>query len=202
MKSGGFLGASVVAAFVASLCCILPVILGIAGVSALGAAAAFGIWRPYLLVISFALLGTGMYFAYRPAQQHCQPGASCVRHTMGRSGRVALWIVTALVTFFAAFPYFSGPIAERLLSTRTKGAIVVASASATIERVILTVEGMDCPACASTIEKQLKAIPGISRASVSYEQHKAEVEYDPSVISLKQIEAAIRERGYRVQRAS
>ncbi len=64
MKERAFLGASVVAAVVASFCCILPIVFAVAGVSILGASAAFAAWRPYLLIGTFALLGLGFYFAY------------------------------------------------------------------------------------------------------------------------------------------
>lgn len=206
MNSRSWLGASILAALAASFCCILPIVFAVAGASVVGAAAAFAAWRPYLLVLTFVLLGVGFYFAYRPVKQQCEPDSACARPAMGRSGRAGLWIAAAVVALFAAFPYYSGPMAEWVLSNggnvRVNGVVLEEAGSARIERVTLAVEGMDCPACASTIEKQLKAIPGVKRASVSYEQRRAEVEYDASAVNLGRIEAAIREHGYRVQKAS
>ena len=117
MKTRTFLGASVAAAIVASFCCILPIVFAVAGVSIVGASAAFAAWRPYLLAVTFALLGLGFYYAYRPAKEACEPGAVCARPGVGRSGRIALWIAALLVVAFAAFPYYSGPVANLLLDT-------------------------------------------------------------------------------------
>jgi copper chaperone CopZ len=195
------MGASVVAAILASFCCILPILFALAGVSIVGAAAAFAAWRPYLLGLTFALLGFGFYFAYRPAKQACEPGAVCARPGLGRSGRFALWMVTILVLAFAAFPYYSGPVANLILS---EGAPVSVQERDTpkLERAVLAVEGMDCPACASSLESKLKAMPGVSKAHVSYETGKAEVEFDSAKIALTQIENAIQETGFRFRKLS
>ncbi len=199
MNPRTFFGASVVAAVVASFCCILPIVFAVAGISIVGASAAFAAWRPFLLAATFALLGLGFYFAYRPAKQVCEPDAACARPRISRSGRLMLWITTLLVLAFAAFPYYSGPVANWILSERQGGA-VAAQTAPKLERAVLAVEGMDCPACASTMEKKLKAIPGVSKASVWYKEGKAEVEYDRAAVRLEQVENAIKEAGYRVQK--
>ena len=118
MKDKAFLGASVIAAFAASLCCILPIAFVLLGVGIAGAAAFFATWRPLLLTITFLLLGFGFYFAYRKPGRTCEPGLACERPGGNRTGRTWLWIATALVIVFAAFPYYSGPVANLLLSKR------------------------------------------------------------------------------------
>lgn len=118
MKDKAFVGASVVAAIAASMCCVLPIVFVLLGVGVAGAAAFFATWRPLLLVITFALLGVGFYFAYRKPQEACEPGSACELPTAKRRGRLWLWIATAFVILFAAFPYYSGPIAKLLLSNR------------------------------------------------------------------------------------
>ncbi len=201
MNSKTFLGASVAAAVVASFCCILPIVFAVAGISIVGAAGLFAAWRPYLLVVTFALLGLGFYFAYRPAQQACEPGAVCARPGTSRAGRIALWVVTVAVLAFASFPYYSGPVAELILSSRQEKA-ASARPAPKIERVLLAVEGMDCTACASAVEKKLKSLAGVHKASVSYETGRAQVEYDGAVVGLEQIENAVRDAGYRARKLS
>ena len=115
MKDKAFVGASVVAALTASMCCILPIVFVLLGVGVAGAAAFFATWRPLLLVITFALLGTGFYFAYRKPKP-CAPGEACELPTAKWTGRLWLWIATAFVILFAAFPYYSGPVAKFVLS--------------------------------------------------------------------------------------
>ncbi len=59
------------------------------------------------------------------------------------------------------------------------------------------VEGMDCSACATAIEKKLRDLTGVQSATVSYEQKRATVEFDPSKITAAQLEQAIQDAGYR-----
>jgi hypothetical protein len=113
-----FAAGSVLAAIIASFCCILPIVFALTGFSILGASALFDAWRPYLLGVTFGLLGLGFYFAYRPKKEQCAPGSACAMPVTNRSGRLMLWISTAAVVLFAAFPYYSGPVAEWLLSNR------------------------------------------------------------------------------------
>ncbi len=116
MKEKAFVGASVVAAIAASLCCILPIIFVLVGAGIAGAAAFFATWRPLLLIITFLLLALGFYLAYREPSHACEPGMACERPAVARAGRIWLWIATAFVILFAAFPYYSGKVANLLLS--------------------------------------------------------------------------------------
>jgi hypothetical protein len=113
-----FAAGSVFAAIIASFCCILPIVFALTGFSILGASALFDVWRPYLLGLTFGLLGLGFYFAYRPRKEQCAPGSACAMPVTNRSGRLMLWLATAAVILFAAFPYYSGAVAEWLLSNR------------------------------------------------------------------------------------
>jgi len=113
-----FAAGSVFAAIIASFCCILPIVFALTGVSILGASALFDAWRPYLLGLTFGLLGLGFYFHYRPRKEQCAPGSACAMPVTNRSGRLMLWLATATVVLFAAFPYYSGAVAEWLLSNR------------------------------------------------------------------------------------
>jgi MerT mercuric transport protein len=113
-----FAAGSVFAAIIASFCCILPIVFALTGFSILGASALFDAWRPYLLGLTFGLLGLGFYFAYRSRREQCAPGSACAIPTTNRSGRLMLWLATAAVVLFAAFPYYSGAVAEWLLANR------------------------------------------------------------------------------------
>ncbi len=113
-----FAAGSIFAAIIASFCCILPIVFALTGFSILGASALFDTWRPYLLGLTFGLLGLGFYFAYRPRKEQCAPDSVCAMPATKRSGRLMLWIATGAVILFAAFPYYSGQVAEWLLANR------------------------------------------------------------------------------------
>ena len=189
---------SMMAAVVASFCCILPIVFAVTGFTVMGASAAFARWRPYLLALTAGLLGFGFYFAYRPAKAECGPNGICARPVPKRSGRLMLWLATATIMVLAGFPYFSGPVAELLLSSKNSGPALVNQAR--LEYASIAIEGMDCVACATAVENRLKAVSGVHEAKVTLESSTAEVRYDPGSVSVEQLEKAIQDAGYRVRK--
>jgi len=196
-RSSLFMTSSVVAAILASFCCILPIVFALTGLTVIGASALFAEWRPYLLVATFGLLGFGFYFSYRPARSDCTSGV-CTMPAPKRSGRLMLWLATAAVVAFAAFPYFSGTVAEFLLSQSNSAAARTSQGPPSLQHASIAIEGMDCAACATAIENKLKAVPGVREAKVSFEQGTAEVDYETGSASIEQLEKAVQEAGYRV----
>jgi mercuric ion transport protein len=199
-KSGSlFVAGSLFAAIVASFCCILPIVFAIAGVSIVGASGLFAAWRPYLLGLTFGLLGLGFYFAYRPKKEACAPGSVCAMPATKRPGRLMLWIASGTVALFAAFPYYSGPVAGSLLSH-----ISIRAASQPAQPVVkhatFGIDGMDCAACARAVESKLRAVPGVRSATASFEEKNAKVDYDPKSATPSQMEKAIQDAGYRVRK--
>lgn len=188
-----FAAGSVFAAIIASFCCILPIVFAVTGFSVLGASAVFDAWRPYLLGLTFGLLGLGFYFAYRPRKEQCAPDSACAMPATNRSGRWMLWLATGGVVLFAGFPYYSGTVAELVLSGTSSAA---ASESPKLAHASFVVEGMNCAGCASAVENKLKTLNGVRTVTVSVESRKAEIDYDPHATNVSQLEKAIKEAGY------
>lgn len=194
-----FVAGSIVAAALASFCCILPVVFALTGLTVVGAAAAFAAWRPYLLAATCVLLGLGVYFAYRTPREGCAAGSVCAAPASRRRVRVTLWLAAALAAGLAAFPYFSGPVAEFVLSGSPSGSHSTKPEVSRFKTASLSIEGMDCPGCATAIQNKLVAVRGVRRARVSFERRAAEIEYDPGVVSVDQLEEVVREAGYRAR---
>ncbi len=199
MKEKAFIGASLLGAMAASLCCILPIVFALAGAGIVGASAFFEAWRPVLLTVTAALLGLGFYFAYRK-QKACAPGSTCENPAVNRAGRKWLWIATCFVFTLAAFPYYSGPVAAFLLSdhgdSQEGGAGEVK-----LMRASFTIEGMTCPACVKSVESGLLELRGVRKVSVSYEKSRADVEFDSSIVTIEQLQGAIQKAGYKTRSA-
>ena len=209
MKDRAFLGASVAAAIVASLCCILPIVFAVAGFSIIRASAFFAAWRPYLLAATFALLALGFYFAYRPPRQECEPGTVCARPGTGRTVRVMLWIAAFAVFAFAAFPYYSGRMAE-LIPGGDSGGPVAAQSTPKVERVVamakeatakFKVTGMTCGACVASVKKALSKTKGVKSAEVSLEKELATVVYDDRQVNQQQLREAVNKTGFKAEPA-
>lgn len=67
-----------------------------------------------------------------------------------------------------------------------------------IKRSLLRIGGMSCTGCQAKIEQELRSLPGIRSAAVSYSSGMADVTYDPRRISPKAITAAVEKLGYQV----
>lgn len=107
----------IIAAFLASLCCIGPVLfaaLGV-GVGATGFLAntagflkAFVPYRPFFIVVAMAAIGTGFYFVYRKPKAACASDAPCTDLRTRSKSVVFLWMATVLTLFFVLSPYWLG----------------------------------------------------------------------------------------------
>ena len=104
------LAGGVLAAIVASACCLGPLVLVTLGISGawISNLSALEPYRPVLIGVALVF----MAFAYREifvkaAQpQACETGAFCAAPQTNRIYRVIFWVVSALVLFALAFPYF------------------------------------------------------------------------------------------------
>ena len=65
-----------------------------------------------------------------------------------------------------------------------------------MEHTKLFISGMTCINCQTRIQNALKKQSGITHATVSYETGTADISYDPSMISLEQIQSLIDDLGY------
>jgi len=179
------------AAFVASLCCLGPLLLGGAGASA-ALVATFAPLRPYFLALSAGLLGAGFYFAYRkPKTSQACAGEVCAPES--RTRRIAkplLWIATVAVLALALFPWYGG----RLASGTT---VSSPTAGATVRTAELKVSGMVCEACAGIVKRKLLETPGVAAAEVDYPGGRATIKYDPAKTDPHELADAVNATGYK-----
>ena len=66
-----------------------------------------------------------------------------------------------------------------------------------LRRIELPVSGMTCDRCAQAVERALRAVPGVKRATVNLATGRAFVDYDPEQATLLALHEAIRSAGYR-----
>jgi copper chaperone CopZ len=187
------LGASVFSAVVASLCCIGPIVALLLGVGGFAGASLFAKWRLPLLVATLVLLNLAWYLAsITPKQRHCELGGPFLRWFKGKKN-IALCGATVFVLVVATFPAWFNAIAGRvgfgsdpaMNATTTQLAILHAR-----------IPSMDCAACAVSIRMKLHRQPGIRSVVVTFDTKEAEVQYDPTQISSKQIISKINETGF------
>jgi mercuric ion transport protein len=184
------LAGAVVAAIAASSCCIGPLVLAALGIGGAGAFATLGAYRPYFLVVTAVLLAGGFYLTYRKPKvvaggEAC--GCESPKPKANRAARLGLWIATALVVVFAAAP--------PLLAAASHEAVPVA-AGQRVEKAVLSVQGLDCEACAAPIRTALTKVGGFHDLGLDLKAQTVAVAYEPAAGRLQAYLAAINGLGY------
>ena len=197
MKEKLALGASLVAAITASLCCLWPLAAVLLGLGSFGAVAVFEAWRPYGLGVTVTLLVVAFYLTYRKRGVACADEA-CTVPEGSRWSKLVLWIATVAIVAFAAFPYYSARLWAALHASEHSASSAQAVAER-FARVRMALSGMTCDRCAARVEVAFKEIPGVRSAIVSYEKGEAAVEYDPTRVKMDQLVEAIRKAGFNVK---
>lgn len=64
--------------------------------------------------------------------------------------------------------------------------------------VVLPIEGMTCASCVRRVEKALANVPGVSSANVNLATENATVAFDPSVVTIIQLDEAVERAGYHI----
>lgn len=64
-----------------------------------------------------------------------------------------------------------------------------------MENTNIKISGMHCASCALNIEKNIKKKPGVKKANVNYANTSAQVEFDPELVSIDEINEAITKAG-------
>ena len=70
------------------------------------------------------------------------------------------------------------------------------SSSTAPASVEILIEGMHCGSCVALVEETLIEHDGVSQATVDLDAGKATIGYDPAVVEVATLAAAIQEAGY------
>ncbi len=65
-----------------------------------------------------------------------------------------------------------------------------------MKNIELKIEGMHCEGCSNRLEKVLNNLEGVSTASVSLEDKKANIEFNEDLINIDNIKEAIEDAGF------
>jgi len=192
-KNRRLIGAGILTAVTASLCCITPVLALFAGAS--GVASTFS-WiepyRPYLIWLTILVLAFAWYQKLKPTKEEID--CACEE-----DDKVSFWQTKkflAIVTIFAgimlAFPHYS------YIFYPAKKAGIVENTQSTINESVYQVKGMTCESCNLHVEHELSQLSGYIDATADYKTGTVKVKYDNSKSSEKDVINAINSTGYKV----
>jgi copper chaperone CopZ len=198
-RENKLMGAGLLTAIAASLCCITPVLALIAGTS--GVVSTFS-WlepfRPYLIGLTLLVLGFAWYQKLKTRKQ-----IDCACDTdelpAGKTGKpkfiqskTFLGIVTVFAIVMLAFPYYSG-----IFYPSTEKQIIVVNKS-DIKTTEFKISGMTCTGCEEHLNHEVNKLNGIVNSKASYENGNAIIEFDSTKTNETEIEKAIYSTGYKV----
>ncbi len=192
MENKKFIGAGILTAIAASLCCITPILALIAGAG--GLASTFT-WieplRPYLIGVTVVVLGFAWYGQLKPGKE-----IDCECEEDDKKSFFQSTTFLALVTLFAAvmlaFPYYSGT----LYPEQQKSEVVAAN----LITAELKINGMTCEGCEANIKNYAQAA-GADSVSADYKSGKAVIKFSEEKTSLDSIENNIKLLGYEIEDA-
>jgi len=181
---------STLAALLASLCCLGPLLLGGAGLGAV-LVATFAPLRPYFLTFSVILLARGFYLVYRkPKPTEACAGETCAPQSgTRRMAKPLLWIAALAVAVLAFFPSYGIKLVER-------STIPPPASLSILQTTELKISGMDCRVCSGLIQRKLLETPGVVKAEVRYPTGSARVEFDATRTSTEKLVAVVKDVGY------
>lgn len=103
-SSISFAVGAVFSAFLASACCLGPLLFALIGLGGVGMFHSLSSYRSYFLLATFGLLGVGFYLVYRKPSEEANNDCGCEPKN-SRGGKLFLWSSVFLVVGFLLFPY-------------------------------------------------------------------------------------------------
>ena len=189
-------GAGLLAAIVASVCCITPVISLLAGVG--GIAATFS-WmepfRPYLVVLTIAILG---FAWFQKLRERSVKDAECPCEDEKPSfwqSKKFLGMVTVFAAVMLAFPSYSHLFYS---NNNHNSSILMTHDTSHMATLTVNVKGMTCTGCENHIVHEVNKLDGIKSVRASYSGGNATVSYITTKVKRSEIVAAINNTGYTV----
>lgn len=104
LAAGGIIGA-----IVASSCCILPLVLVLAGVSGawIGSLTALDPYKPYFIIVTLGFIGAGFWHVYFKSEPPCEDGSYCAKPQSNIITQIALWVGLAIVLLAATIDWWA-----------------------------------------------------------------------------------------------
>ncbi|MFN5292911.1 MAG: mercuric transport protein MerTP [Flavobacteriia bacterium] len=186
------IGAGLLTAIAASLCCITPVLALVAGTS--GLASTFS-WlepaRPYFIGLTILVLGFAWYQKLKTKKQI---DCNCETEEKPKfiQSKMFLGIVTAFAIVMLAFPYYA-----HIFYPKPEKQVLVVDKS-NVQTIEFSISGMTCASCEEHVNHEVNKLSGIIKSTASFENENAIVEFDNSKTNIAEIEKAINGTGYSV----
>lgn len=110
------IGGGIIAAFASTLCCIVPLILFMLGLSGAWVSnlTAMEPYKPYFLSISIIMVSIGFWKVYyKPKVSKCGESSFCDISESNLINKIILWATVVVLIMLLIYPYVAPAILER-----------------------------------------------------------------------------------------
>ena len=192
-KGKKLISTTIIAATVASLCCITPILALIAGTT--GFASTFS-WiepfRPYLIAFTILTLLLAWYQKFKSQKQDIDCDCEEEERAKLINSKKFLLFVTLFAGLMLAFPYYS-----QIFYPNTSKVVVYVKES-NISEVEYNIKGMTCSGCEAHIESEVNKLKGIILVKANHEKGNTFVKYDKTKVVNNEIKDAVKKTGYKI----
>ena len=189
MKSGKM---GLLSALIASSCCVLPLLLILAGFGSVGFAAKFAQYDWLFATIGVSLLSLSYWHYFRErkacATKACQmQGKKLTQISLGFSTVIIAGVIGIMAFSHIGISSTDASVDATLPTQQNEG----------VERATLKIEGMTCISCAWGVEAKIKKMTGVVSVNVEFSKGLAEVQYLSKETTPEEFVKTVEEIGYR-----
>jgi len=172
---------------VVSLCCLGPPLLILLGLGSLGLGSFFGKYHWYFILAGTVLLGFA-WRSYLKEKRRCST-EGCKMAKGGTTKSILIFATVIVAVFFGLnlYTYARG---------RGETALAIQAGE---KQVTIPVQGMSCFSCELSVQKGLQNVKGVTSSKAIAAKGMVTVSYDPSLVSIKDLVAAINKTGYKAK---
>lgn len=178
----------IISAFIASLCCLGPLLLVLAGLGSLGIGAFIGTYHWYFILLAIGII----FYAWRgyfKEKKACNLKGCQMENK--RITLISLIISSSIIGIFLTLNLHTYTVQKGYKNEQS------AAASRDTNKVVIPVEGMSCFTCEITIQSALKKIDGVISVNASARKGEAEVIFDEQRSSIDELVKAINKTGFK-----
>jgi len=184
---------AIASALFGSICCVGPILAGVAGVGAGAFFTRFSNYRVLFLTFSVFALGYGFYSIYfKKHKVECEDG-KCVVKVPGRFSKIALWFALVFAVLAFSFPYLNPAGINGSVAANSGNPGNVKNREA-----ILRISSLDCEACFIPVKIALEKRGGVLKIIPDFKRRELYVEFDSAKVKLSDIVNLIDEVGFKV----
>lgn len=176
-------GIGLKAGIIASLCCIIPLILIIFGLTSVTFALKFVQYKPHFIILSIIFL-VGSFWYFSKKRKCCHPENKISKKWFIGTA-LGVHILTFLVLLYILFPNVSHFLYN--LASLGENKILNSPNTLSLNHLTLEISGMTCSSCARGIEYYLEDLPGVIEAKVSFYSGRGQISYNSQKIRREQI---------------